>query len=187
MSHSPHPCAGFSTDPADYFTTRRQFLSRVGGGLGALSLATMLDPMNLAAAETGAGVSPLAPKAPHFTGKAKAVIQIFAQGAPSQVDTWDPKPLLTKMNGKTLASGGNGTVALGSPFNFQRRGQSGIEVSEVFEKTGAFVDDMAVIRSMHTDIPAHDVATVFMNTGSVRIAKPSLGSWSVYGLSLIHI
>ena len=182
MSHSPHPCAGFSTDPADYFTTRRQFLSRVGGGLGALSLATMLDPMNLAAAETGAGVSPLAPKAPHFTGKAKAVIQIFAQGAPSQVDTWDPKPLLTKMNGKTLASGGNGTVALGSPFNFQRRGQSGIEVSEVFEKTGAFVDDMAVIRSMHTDIPAHDVATVFMNTGSVRIAKPSLGSWSVYGL-----
>jgi hypothetical protein len=107
MSHSPHPCAGFSTDPADYFTTRRQFLSRVGGGLGALSLATMLDPMNLAAAETGVGVSPLAPKAPHFTGKAKAVIQIFAQGAPSQVDTWDPKPLLTKMNGKTLAGGGS--------------------------------------------------------------------------------
>ncbi|NBR09439.1 MAG: DUF1501 domain-containing protein, partial [Opitutaceae bacterium] len=120
-----------------------------------------------------------APHAPPFSGKAKAVIHIFAQGAPSHIDTWDPKPLLTKMNNKTI--GGEG-VAMGSPFKFQRYGKAGVEVSELFSKTAAHVDDMAIIRSMYTDIPAHEVATVFMNTGSLRITKPSLGAWTVYGL-----
>jgi Protein of unknown function (DUF1501) len=175
----PHRCCGISTNPEDYFLTRRQFLNRVGMGFGALSLASLLDPLDLRAASTGApGPNPLAPHAPQFPGKAKAVIHIFAQGAPSHVDTWDPKPLLTKMNNQTLADG----VAMGSPFKFQRYGRSGIEVSELFAKTAQHVDDLAVIRSMYTDIPAHDVATVFMNTGSIRIAKPSLGAWTVYGL-----
>src|SRR5882757_3683110 len=183
MSHDHHPhspCCGVSTNVEDYFLTRRQFLNRVGMGLGALSLATFLDPLDLrAAANQPAAANTMAPHSPPLPGKAKAVIHIFAQGAPSHVDTWDPKPMLTKMNNKTI--GGDG-VAMGSPFKFQPYGKSGIEVSELFAKTAAHVDDMAVIRSMYTDIPAHEVATVFMNTGSVRIAKPSLGSWMVYGL-----
>ena len=176
-----HPCCGISTNPEDYFLTRRQFLSRVGMGLGGLSLAALLDPLDLVAATPGpvmANANSLLPRAPHFPGKAKAVIHIFAQGAPSHVDTWDYKPMLTKMNDKSIGDG----IAMGSPFKFSRYGKSGLEVSELFAKTAAHADDLAVIKSMYTDIPAHEVATVFMNTGSVRIAKPSLGSWSVYGL-----
>ena len=96
------------------------------------------------------------------------------------MDTWDPKPELTKANGKSLP-GENG-VAMASPFKFSRYGQSGIEVSEVFSAIAKHVDDLAVIRSMQTDIPAHDVAQLFMNTGSLRSVKPSLGSWVLYGL-----
>ena len=178
--HSSLPCCGVSTDLQDYFLTRRQFLNRVGLGLGALGLATLFDPLDLRAAQNQAPLlNTLAPRPPQFPGKAKAVIHLFAQGAPSHVDTWDPKPMLTKMNNQTI--GGDG-VAMGSPFKFQRYGKSGIEVSELFAKTAQHIDDIAVIRSMYTDIPAHDVATVFMNTGSIRIAKPSLGAWTVYGL-----
>jgi hypothetical protein len=170
-----------STKLEDYFLTRRQFLSRTGLGLGALSLANLIDPTYLAAAPAKGKVAagPLTPKPSHFPGKAKAIIHVFAQGAPSHVDTWDPKPTLARLNGQTLD---NGEIALGSPFKFSKYGQSGLEVSEVFAKTAAHADDLAVIRSMWTDIPAHEVATVFMNTGSLRIAKPSLGSWLVYGL-----
>jgi hypothetical protein len=177
----PHPCCGVSTNLEDYFLTRRKFLSRVGMGLGALSLANIIDPANLIAAQSKAKLppGPLTPRPSHFPGKAKAVIHIFASGAPSHIDTWDPKPTLTRMNGKTI---GGDDVALGSPFQFAKYGQSQLEVSEVFAKTAAHADDLAVIRSMYTDIPAHEVATVFMNTGSVRIAKPSMGSWLVYGL-----
>jgi len=191
MSHSPlhvgdhsepeHACCGVSTNLEDYFLTRRGFLSRMGMGLGALSLANIIDPTYLSAAGAKAKVpmGPLTPKPSHFAGKAKAVIHVFAQGAPSHVDTWDPKPTLARMNGKSIAGG---DIALGSPFSFSKYGKSELEVSEVFAKTAAHADDLAVVRSMWTDIPAHEVATVFMNTGSLRIAKPSLGSWLVYGL-----
>ena len=185
LSHPPHlhpyPCCGRSTNIEDYFLTRRQFLNRMGLGLGGLALAGLLDPRDLIGGQAPgtAKPGPLSPHPPHFPGKAKAIIHIFAQGAPSHVDTWDPKPALTKMDGKTI--GGDG-VAMGSPFKFSRFGQSGLEVSELFAKTAAHADDLAIIRSMWTDIPAHEVATVFMNTGSLRIAKPSLGSWLVYGL-----
>ena len=182
LPYPVHHCHGVSTNPEDYFLSRRQFLNRVGLGMGALSLASLLDPLDLRAAQNQIPARPtntLAPHAPPFSGKAKAVIHIFAQGAPSHIDTWDPKPLLTKMNNKTI--GGEG-VAMGSPFKFQRYGKAGVEVSELFSKTAAHVDDMAIIRSMYTDIPAHEVATVFMNTGSLRITKPSLGAWTVYGL-----
>ena len=114
-----------------------------------------------------------------FSAKARAVIHIFAQGAPSHVDTWDPKPELTKVNDQTIP-GLNG-VAMASPFTFAKHGQSGIEVSEVFSALANHVDEMAVIRSMQTDIPAHDVATVMMNTGS-RQPRPSMGAWALYGL-----
>jgi len=182
MPHEP-PCCGVSTNLEDYFLTRRRFLNRVGMGLGALGLATMLDPAHLMADGPGGsvelGANPLAPRKPPLPAMAKAVIHIFAQGAPSHIDTWDPKPELTAMDGRTLADGG---VAMGSPFKFTRMGRSGIEVSELFPGIGQHVDDMAVVRSMYTDIPAHEVATVFMNTGSLRIVKPSMGSWVVYGL-----
>ena len=181
--HGHHSCRGISTNLEDYFLTRRQFLNRMGMGLGALGLCALLDPLDLAAAQalkSSTPANPLAPKTPHFPGKAKAVIHIFAQGAPSHVDTWDPKPALLKMDGKSIGS--DGGVAMASPFKFQRYGQSGLEVSDIFAKTAQHADDLAVIRSMYTDIPAHDVATVFMNTGSLRITKPSLGSWTVYGL-----
>src|ERR1043165_1560067 len=176
-SHPDHhaPCCGISTNIEDYFLTRRQFLNRMGMGLGGLALASVLDPLDLVAAQPTVTAGPLTPHAPHFPGKAKAIIHIFAQGAPSHVDLWDYKPTLTKMDGKSI----DGGLAMGSPFKFSKYGQSGLEVSELFAKTAAHADDLAVIKSMWTDIPAHEVATVFMNTGSLRITKPSLGSWLV--------
>lgn len=165
----------------DLFITRRQFLHRFGMGFGALSMAGLVGPQLSAFGKSAeSSLSPFAPKTPPLPFKAKRVIHIFAQGAPSQVDTWDPKPALARYDGKTLPNISG--VGYPSPFKFSKRGKSGIEVSEVFPQLGEHVDDMTIIRSMHTDIPAHEVATVFMNTGSLRLAKPSLGSWVVYGL-----
>src|SRR5882672_4505256 len=177
MNDDPKYFAEHTLKLEDLFQTRRQFLSRCGLGLGALSLATMLGDTLARAAEApraapvaGGANHPLAPKNPPLPAKAKHVVHIFAQGAPSQVDTWDPKPALAQYDGQSLP-GYNG-VAMRSPFNFTKRGKSGIEVSEVFPKLGEHVDDMAIIRSMWTDIPSHEVATVMMNTGSLRLAKP---------------
>jgi hypothetical protein len=166
----------------DFFQTRRQFLNRFGLGLGALGLATLLGETGSNAAETilAANSNPLAPRRPPLPAKARHVVHIFAQGAPSQVDTWDPKPVLAQFDGKPIP--GNKGVAYGSPFKFAKYGRAGIEVSEVFAKTARHIDDLAIIRSMYTDIPAHDVATIFMNTGSLRLARPSIGSWVLYGL-----
>src|SRR5665213_3512532 len=161
------------------YVSRRQFLSRVGMGVGAWGLAALLRQDSLLGAEFDPNLSPLAPKKRQFPAKAQRVVHIFAAGAPSQVDTWDPKPALAKYDGQPV--GGRG-VAMQSPFKFQRYGRSGIEVSEVFPKIAEHVDDLAIIRSMYTDIPAHEIATVMMNTGSRQLAKPCLGSWSIYGL-----
>jgi len=162
---------------ADRFLSRRQFLNRFGMGLGALSLASLWPADAAAAAPAG----PLVPREPHFPVRAKRVIHIFAQGAPSQVDTWDPKPALARYDGKELPDV-KGGVGMDSPFKFTRQGKSGIEVSSVFPELGKHVDEMSIIRSMWTDVPAHETATVFMNTGSLRLSRPSLGSWMVYGL-----
>jgi hypothetical protein len=165
----------------DYFLTRRQFLNRFGMGMGALGLATMLGDSFANSARAAEDMSPLLPRQPHFAPKAKRVIHIFAQGAPSQVDTFDPKPALEKHAGQALP-GMNGGLAMPSPFKFSKHGKSGIEVSEVFPELAGQVDEMTLVRSMFTDIPAHEVATVFMNTGSLRLARPCIGSWAVYGL-----
>ena len=168
----------------DIIFTRRQFLIRSGLGMGALSLASLfgLNPYDADAATTSAGkiITPLSPKAPHFPVKAKSIIHIFAEGAPSQIDTWDPKPDFAKYADKTIP--GHEGLAYPSPFKFTKMGKSGVEVSSVFPKLGEVIDDIAVIRSMWTDIPAHDVAQRFMNTGSLQLPKPSMGSWVVYGL-----
>src|SRR3984893_14425864 len=165
----------------DHFLTRRQFLQRAGMGFGALSLAAIFgNELFTSTAHAMEAEATLLPKTPPLPAKAKHVVHIFAQGAPSHVDTWDPKPSLALYNGRAIP--GSEGVAMASPFKFAKKGKSGIEVSEVFPKLGELVDDMTVIRSMYTDIPAHEVATVFMNTGSTRFSRPSLGSWVLYGL-----
>ena len=159
----------------DLFSTRRQFLNRFGMGMGGLSLAWLLGPELAGQARAGISLNPLAPKQPHFTGRAKRVIHIFAQGGPSHIDTWDPKPALAKHGeSKVDAIGG---VPLPTQFKFEKRGQSGVEVSEIWPHLGAMIDDLCVIRSMHTDVPAHEFATLMMNTGAGRLVKPSMGSW----------
>jgi hypothetical protein len=175
--------------PEDLLMTRREILRRTGMGMGAMSLAmllgeTMASSPALAAADVARGSrdarSSLAPRRPHFAGKAKRVIHIFAGGGPSHVDTFDPKPTLAQFSDQTLP--GLRGLAYPSPFKFTKRGKSGIEVSELFESLGECIDDMCVIRSMWTDVPAHEPASRFMHTGSLQIPKPSLGSWVVYGL-----
>lgn len=163
----------------DLCITRRQFLQRAGMGLGMLGLATLLGEELTGSTARADEVATLSPRMPPLPAKAKHVVHIFAQGAPSHVDTWDPKPALAQYDGKEIP--GMDGVAMASPFKFTKRGTCGLEVSEVFPKLGDLADDLAVIRSMYTDIPAHEVATVFMNTGS-RLPRPSLGSWVLYGL-----
>ena len=170
--------------PEDVILTRRQFLSRLGMGFGALSLTSLIGMGLLPAPDTmGADLSfsPFIPRDPHFTPKAKRVLHIFASGAPSHIDTWDPKPALDKYDDKSMPGESNGTV-FASPFKFAKSGKSGIETSEVFPMLSQHVDELAVIRSMYTDIPDHAAATIMMNTGSIRFTRPSVGSWVTYGL-----
>ncbi|MEZ0257721.1 MAG: DUF1501 domain-containing protein, partial [Chthoniobacter sp.] len=149
-------------------------------GFGALSLASLFGISMGGHSQAAMNLSPLAPKEPMFPGKAKRVIHIFSQGGPSHIDTWDPKPGIEKYIGKDVKEIGG--IPLPTQFKFTKRGQSGVEVSEIFPKIGDHIDDIAVIRSMNTDIPAHDFATLMMNTGSGRLVKPSMGAWVLYGL-----
>jgi hypothetical protein len=131
--------------------------------------------------------NPLLPKAPHFPAHAKHVIFLFLNGGPSQVDTFDPKPMLDKYNGKPVPSGNLKTERktgnlLKSPFEFRKYGESGVEVSEIFPKLGARIDDCCVIRSMYTDRPNHEPSLLLMNTGDKFVGRPSMGSWLSYGL-----
>ena len=167
--------------------TRRQMLRRTGMGMGALSLGMLLrDALASApsgtAAPPGSAVirSPLAPRQPHFPAKAKHVIHIFAGGGPSHVDTFDPKPALARYENQSLP--GLTGLAFPTPFKFEKYGRSGLEISELFRNLGSCADDLCVIRSMWTDVPAHEPASRFMHTGSLQIPKPSLGSWVCYGL-----
>jgi hypothetical protein len=166
-------------DLEDHFLTRRQFLQRAGMGFGSLSLSALLGEGLFSTAQAQEAEATLLPKTPPLPARAKHVVHIFAQGAPSHVDTWDYKPALAKLDGQAIP--GMDGVAMASPFKFSKQGKSGIEVSEVFPQIGQQVDDLCVIKSMYTDIPAHEVATLMMNTGS-RLVRPSMGSWVLYGL-----
>lgn len=164
--------------------SRRDFLVKNGIGFGGLSLAALfnINPFDLSAA--GPSVGPLTEKPSHFPVKARSIIQIFAGGAPSTVDTWDPKPELSKADGQKIP--GYEGLALGSPFKFEKKGKSGVEVSEIFPALGEHIDDMAVIRSLFAEIPDHGIAAKMLMTGSAQLPKPSLGSWTVYGLGTLN-
>lgn len=166
--------------------SRRQLLARAGTGLGMLGLAGLLRDNEVLGAPVGAG-NPLAVKPPQFPAKAKHVIHIYLNGGPSQVDTFDPKPLLQKYAGKKLPDGNLSTErptggALPSPFKFQRYGRSGIEFSEIFAKTAAHVDDLCIIRSMYANTPNHEQSMRLMNCGDERLSRPSFGAWLTYGM-----
>src|SRR5436853_1337676 len=135
----------------DFCVTRRQFLNRFGMGFGALGLAGLLGPALEGTAEGATNLSTLTPRAPQFPGTAKRVIHIFSQGGPSHIDTWDPKPGMAKYEGQDVKLIGG--LPLPSVFKFNKTGRSGVEVSEIFPTIGKSIDDIAVIRSMTTDIP----------------------------------
>lgn len=169
--------------------SRRELLRRCGVGFGMLGLAGVLSDAGLlhSEAQGASRLNPLAPKEPHFPARAKRVIHLFMNGGPSHVDTFDPKPLLDKYAGKQLPRENLRTerktgAAFPSPFKFQKYGQSGIEVSEIFHHTAQHIDDIAVIRSMHADVPNHEPSLLLMNCGESRLVRPSLGSWVTYGL-----
>lgn len=166
--------------------SRRSMLQRMGVGMGMLGLIGLfLDSKILAEGESA---SPLSPRPPHFPGKVKRIIHIYLNGGPSQVDTFDPKPLLAKYDGQTLPSDSKLSTerqtgaALASPFQFKQYGQSGLPVSEIFQKTAAHVDDICFIRSMHANTPNHEQSMRLMNCGDERASRPSLGAWTTYGL-----
>jgi Protein of unknown function (DUF1501) len=169
--------------------SRREMLARCGVGMGLLGLSQLMGESGLLTAHAKAAdlTNPLAPKQPHFPAKVKRVIHIFANGGPSQVDTFDPKPALDKYSGKAVPTGNLKTerktgAAFPSPFKFEKRGKCGLEVSELFTHTAKHIDDICVIRSMHADVPNHEPSFLLMNTGEPRLIRPSVGSWVTYGL-----
>lgn len=167
-------------------STRREFLRRSGMGMGSLALAGVMAGGSSQTAAAAFGSNPMAPKSPQFPAKAKAVIHIFLNGGPSQVDTFDPKPALDKFHGKSipldLRTERDTGAAYRSPFKFQKYGESGIEVSELFSHVGEMIDEVCVIRSMHADVPNHEPSLMLMNCGNAQFVRPSVGSWVTYGL-----
>lgn len=168
--------------------SRRDWLSRMGGGFGLLGLASVLAQNDLlGATPTRNAASPLAPHATHFAPKAKRVIFLFMNGGPSHVDTFDPKPALVKYAGtKPEELVKNYPRSIGNlfptPFKFNKYGENGVDVSELYPHVASVIDDICVIRSMHTDIPNHEPALLMMNSGNTQPTRPSLGSWLTYGL-----
>ncbi len=173
-------------------SSRREFLQKAGLGFGMLGASYLLERNAFAASVSSPMQHGFAAKQPDFPAKAKHVIFLFMHGGPSQVDTFDPKPVLRKLDGQPVPQS-FGKVdfqftkmekvpLMGSKFAFKKRGQSGIEISELFENTAKFADDMAVIRSCYHDGFTHVIGQTWMNTGWGRVGRPSAGSWVVYGL-----
>jgi hypothetical protein len=157
-------------------------------GLGTVALPQLLNDVSLlSGTRASEAVNPLAPRAPQFSGRARRVVHFFLNGGPSHVDTFDPKPALEKYHGKPLPFENLRTerktgAAFASPFKFRKYGQSGIEVSEIFQNVGECIDDLAVIRSMQANLPNHEPSLMLMNCGDAVMSRPSVGSWVTYGL-----
>src|SRR5262245_5994533 len=172
--------------PCHCFTpvlTRRQLLQESAAGFGLLALADLLSHVQAAAP-----ANPLAPRRPHFTPRASRVIFLFMHGGPSQVDTFDYKPLLERDHGKPLpfpkprvVSAATGNL-LKSPWKFKQYGQCGAWVSEIFPEVARHVDDLCFIHSMHGSNSRHGGALLELHTGSDTFVRPAMGSWVTYGL-----
>jgi hypothetical protein len=165
--------------------TRRQMLSQSGLGLGSLALDYLVHT-EPARATPGVG---LAPRLPHFPARARAVIMLVQNGGPSQMDLFDPKPALKRLEGRTHAErvemfqrGSEANRLLGSPFRFFRRGRCGMELSEALPHLGAVADDFCLVRSMHSAHNNHTEGLVMLNTGKIFPGRPALGSWVSYAL-----
>ncbi|MHB1307546.1 MAG: DUF1501 domain-containing protein [Limisphaerales bacterium] len=175
--------------------TRRAFLTRSTSGLGTIALASLLNRDRVGAAgapaEAGKGALPSL----HFAPRAKRVIYLFQSGAPSHLDLFDPKPKLKELTGKELppsvrmgqritgmTAGQKELLCVGSPFEFKRYGQSGVELSELIPHLGGVVDDVAIVRSMYTEPINHDPAVTFFATGNQQPGRPTMGAWLSYGL-----
>jgi hypothetical protein len=176
--------------------TRRAFLGRTSQGVGALALASLINPVLLRAATA---VTPKSDRwtgvvhPPHFEPKARRVIWLTMAGGPSHLETFDPKPKLGEMNGEPMPESftkgkqiaqlqGAKLVCFAPQFGFKKFGKNGVEICELFEQIGSMVDDLCLVRSMTTEAINHDPAHMFMNTGSQIAGRPSMGSWIVYGL-----
>ena len=179
------------------FVDRRRFLFEAGGGLSGLALATLLGEDNLLGASAGGGcitggpmmASPFTPKQPHFAPRAKRVISLFMSGGVSHMDTFDPKPALTKYAGQPMDGKGDIVVRQGhpgplmpSPFSFQQYGRGGLWISELFPNVAKHADKLAVIRSVKGRSNDHVMAHYELASGTIRMGWPSVGSWLAYGL-----
>jgi hypothetical protein len=171
--------------------TRRDALCRIGNGFGMLAFAGMVSDSLAAAQREGASNAKDAKMQPsgglHHPAKAKHVIFLFMNGGLSQVDSFDPKPMLDKYHGQPLPGGEIATerktgALMKSPFTFKKYGQCGMDVSELFPHVGGCADDICFVRSVYTDIPNHEPSLLMMNTGHTQVGRPSLGSWLTYGL-----
>ena len=174
---------------------RRHLLQSFGNGFGLLALAGVLDDAQLLASDIGSGESPvgddLVPRPSHFPGKAKAVIQLFQNGGPSQMDLFDNKPELSRHNGQphpdpgvfeTVSLAGSQNVLMGTAFKFARHGQCGMELSELIPHIANVADDLCLVRSMHTEHNNHPFAITMMQTGKTFAGRPAMGSWVCYAL-----
>jgi hypothetical protein len=183
-----------SLEDLKYNCTRRHFLSSLSLGIGSAALASLLDPALLAGGEPGASDGPIL-SARHFVPRAKRVIYLFQSGGPSQLELFDHKPLLRTMNGQELPESIRkgqrltGMTAFqrsfplaGAQFEFAQHGRSGAWVSELLPHTARIVDELCIVRSMHTEAINHDPAVTFFQTGSQQAGRPSIGAWLSYGL-----
>jgi len=175
--------------------SRRSFVGNTANGVGMLALASLLRDEGLLAADAapGAAVNPLAPKPPHFAPRAKNCIFIYLEGAPSQIDLFDPKPKLKELHGQKLPESftdkvrfafiqKESAVLLGSPRTFQKYGQCGMELCDLLPHLATCADDIALVRSMHTEAFNHHPGQLMMNTGVPVFGRPSMGAWLNYGL-----
>lgn len=167
--------------------SRRRMLQSVSAGFGFMAFAGLSTLQQQASAGRSGGLlqdegNPLAPKSPHFPGKAKHVIFLSMQGAPSHVDTFDYKPALARDAGKAGRSNRGGGKLMQSPFQFSQHGKSGLWISEVFPELAKQADHLCLLRGMHADSPNHPTAQTLMHTGNFQFVRPSLGAWTLYGL-----
>ncbi len=175
--------------------SRRDFLATTASGIGSLALLSLLQQDGALAADVQSDslINPLAPKKPHFAPKAKNCIFIFMAGAPSQLDLFDPKPKLNELHGEKLPESltenvrfafiqKDSATVMGTPRKFKKHGESGTEFSDLLPHIGSCADDIALVRSMHTDQFNHHPGQLMMNTGFPLFGRPSLGSWLNYGL-----